>query len=92
METDGEFDETTQITRKGQVTVPKRLREEYGLEEGDRLRWVADEDGIRVRTASRAAGRGLLVDEGVSEESREEMAEELVAEIRAKRTGEWQPE
>lgn len=92
MDTDREFDETTQITRKGQVTVPKRLREEYGLEEGDRLRWVADEDGIRVRKASRAAGRGLLVDEKVPEESREEMAEELVAEIRAKRTGEWQPE
>ena len=29
-DTDGE---TTRITRKGQVTIPKKLREEYGLEE-----------------------------------------------------------
>ncbi|WP_302081090.1 AbrB/MazE/SpoVT family DNA-binding domain-containing protein [Salinibaculum rarum] len=83
--------ETTRITRKGQVTIPKELREEFGLEEGDEIRWEKAEDGIRVRKATRSAGRGMLVDDDVSEEKREEMAEELEAEIREKRQTEWQP-
>jgi len=84
-------DETTRITRKGQVTIPKELREEFGLEEGDELLWQKAEDGIRVRKATRSAGRGMLVDDDVPEEKREEMAEEMEAEIREKRRTEWQP-
>jgi len=82
--------ETTRITRKGQVTIPKELREEFGLEEGDELLWQKAEDGIRVRKATRSAGRGMLVDD-VPEEKREEMAEEMEAKIREKRRTEWQP-
>lgn len=92
MSTDnGTEGETTRITRKGQVTIPKDLREEFGLEEGDELLWEADEDGIRVRKATQSAGRGMLVDEDVSEETREEMAAEMAAEIREKRRTEWTP-
>ena len=87
-ETDGE---TTRITRKGQVTIPKELREEFGLEEGDEIRWEKTEDGIRVRKATRSSGRGMLVNEDVSTEKRKEMAEEMEAEIREKRRTEWQP-
>ncbi|CCQ36723.1 AbrB/VapB family protein [Natronomonas moolapensis 8.8.11] len=87
-ETDGE---TTRITRKGQVTIPKELREEFGLQEGDEIRWEKTEDGIRVRKATRSSGRGMLVDEDVSTGKREEMAEELEAEIHEKRRTEWQP-
>ena len=83
--------ETTRITRKGQVTIPKELREEFGLEEGDELLWQKAEDGIRVRKATRSAGRGMLVDSDIPEEKREEMAEEMEAEIREKRRTEWQP-
>ena len=83
--------ETTRITRKGQVTIPKDLREEFGLEEGDELLWQKAEDGIRVRKATRSAGRGMLVDDDVSEEKREEMAEEMEAEIREMRRTKWQP-
>jgi AbrB family looped-hinge helix DNA binding protein len=83
--------ETTRITRKGQVTIPKKLREEFGLEEGDEIRWEKAEDGIRVRKTTRSTGRGMLVDEDVSTEKREEMAEEMEAEIREKRQTEWQP-
>lgn len=93
MSTDSDADAvTTRITRKGQVTIPKQLREEYGLEEGDELLWLEGEDGITVRKATRSAGRGLLVDEDIPEETREEMAEELEAEIREKRRTEWTPE
>jgi len=43
MSTDGDADgETTRITRKWQVTIPKRFREEFGLEEGDELLWKED--------------------------------------------------
>ncbi|MFC6874498.1 AbrB/MazE/SpoVT family DNA-binding domain-containing protein [Halobellus marinus] len=83
--------ETTRITRKGQVTIPKQLREEFGLEEGDEVRWEKTEDGIRVRKATQSAGRGMLVDDDISEEKREEMAEEMEVEIREKRRTEWQP-
>ena len=83
--------ETTRITRKGQVTIPKELREEFGLEEGDELLWQKAEDGIRVRKATRSAGRGMLVDSDIPEEKREEMAEEMEAEIREKRLTKWQP-
>jgi AbrB family looped-hinge helix DNA binding protein len=62
--------ETTRITRKGQVTIPKGLREEYGLEEGDEVVWQKAEDGIRVRKATRSAGRGMLVDDGLGREAR----------------------
>jgi AbrB family looped-hinge helix DNA binding protein len=83
--------ETTRITRKGQVTIPKELREEFGLEEGDELLWQKAEDGIRVRKATRSAGRGMLVDDDIPEEKREEMAEEMEADIREMRRTEWQP-
>jgi AbrB family looped-hinge helix DNA binding protein len=83
--------ETTRITRKGQVTIPKKLREEFGLEEGDEIRWEKTEDGIRVRKATQSTGRGMLVDEDTSKEKREEMAEEMEAEIHEKRQTEWQP-
>ncbi|WP_435317133.1 AbrB/MazE/SpoVT family DNA-binding domain-containing protein [Haloarchaeobius sp. TZWSO28] len=82
---------TTRITRKGQVTIPKELREEFGLEEGDELLWQKTEDGIRVRKTTRSAGRGMLVSDDVPEEKREEMAAEMEAEIRQKRRTEWQP-
>lgn len=93
MSTDDETDgRTTRITRKGQVTIPKELREEFGLEEGDELRWEKTEDGIRVRKATQSAGRGMLVDEEVSETEREAMAEELETEVRERRRTEWTPE
>ncbi|MDS0283886.1 AbrB/MazE/SpoVT family DNA-binding domain-containing protein [Haloarcula onubensis] len=90
MSTDAD-EKTTRVTRKGQVTIPKELREEFGLEEGDELRWEKTEDGIQIRKATQSAGRGMLVDDDISEEKREEMAEEMEADIREKRRSEWQP-
>jgi AbrB family looped-hinge helix DNA binding protein len=83
MSTDNET-ETTRVTRKGQVTIPKDLRDE--------VRWEIGDDGIVVRKANRSAGRGMLVDEDVDESTREEIAEELEADIRERRRTEWVPE
>ena len=92
MSTDNDTEsETTRVTRKGQVTIPKELRDEFGLEEGDEVRWEKAEDGIRVRKATQSAGRGMLVDDDVSEQKREAMAEAMEAEIREQRRSEWQP-
>jgi AbrB family looped-hinge helix DNA binding protein len=84
--------ETTRITQKGQVTIPKALREEYGLEPGDELRWEESDDGITVRKATQDAGRGLLVDDDTDKETREEMADEMEDYIREQRRSEWSPE
>jgi AbrB family looped-hinge helix DNA binding protein len=92
MGADGDNGETTRITQKGQVTIPKELREEYGLEPGDELRWEQGEDGITVRKATQSAGRGLLVDDDTDEETKEEMAEEMEAFIHEQRRSEWSPE
>lgn len=89
MSTDTE-EKTTRITRKGQVTIPKELRDEFGLEEGDELRWEKTDDGIQIRKATQSAGRGMLVDDDISAAKREEMAEEMEADIREKRRDEWQ--
>jgi len=91
MSTDDGDSETTRITRKGQVTIPKQLREEYGLEEGDEVRWERTEEGLRVRKATQSAGRGMLVDENIPAQKREAMAREMESEIRHKRREDWSP-
>jgi antitoxin PrlF len=50
---------STTLTSKGQVTIPKAIRERLGLEEGDVLDFVVDEDGgIAVRPRGRPGGAG----------------------------------
>jgi AbrB family looped-hinge helix DNA binding protein len=84
--------ETTRITRKGQTTIPKSLREEYDLEEGDELIWERSDDGITVRKVTKSAGRGMLVDDDVSSEKRKEMAEEMDEMVKELRRSKWSPE
>ena len=92
MSTDDDSErQLTKVTRKGQVTIPKPLREEFGLEAGDKIHWEKADNGIRLSKATHSAGRGMLVDETISEEQREAMAAEMEAEIRESRRTEWQP-
>ncbi len=46
------------ITSKGQVTIPKRLRDEFGLLPGSEVEFVPGEDEIRVRKAVGGRRRG----------------------------------
>jgi len=39
----------TKITSKGQVTVPKEVRERLGLRPGDEIEFVDDRGGFRVQ-------------------------------------------
>lgn len=37
------------VTSKGQVTIPKALRDRFGIEPGAQVDFAATEDGIRLR-------------------------------------------
>ncbi len=41
--------EVATLTAKGQVAVPKAVREALGLRQGDRLSWEPEDGSVRVR-------------------------------------------
>ena len=75
----------TRVTEKGQTTIPKELRERYDLEPGDEVVWMDTDEGIVVRKRTRTGGRGMLVPDDTSEETREAVAEELSERVRGRR-------
>lgn len=76
---------STRVTEKGQATIPKGLRDKYSLKPGDEVVWIDTEEGIVVKKRTRTSGRGMLVPDDVSDEKREEIAEELEQRIRDRR-------
>lgn len=40
---------TTRVTTKGQITIPKDVRERLGLRPGDEIEFVEDQSGFRVQ-------------------------------------------
>ena len=46
------------VTSKLQLTVPKRIADEYGIRPGDELEWIAAGDSIRVEVIGRKAKAG----------------------------------
>ena len=61
------------VTSKLQITLPKRLAEQYGIEPGDEIEFVAAGDVIRVVPAERASRPRL------SREERERLFEDMIA-------------
>lgn len=51
---------TSTLTVKGQVTVPKELRDAFGWEPGDRVAFVLEEDGVKIVSCA-PGGRGREV-------------------------------
>ena len=47
----------SKVTKKLQVSVPKALAEQYGIQPGDDLQWHAAGDTLRVIPASKKASR-----------------------------------
>ena len=44
--------ELATLTAKGQVTVPKTVREALGLRQGDQLCWELEDGSVRVRVVA----------------------------------------
>ncbi len=78
---------TATLTTKGQVTIPKEVREHLGVDTGDRLSFVVQEDGtVLVKPIThhvRELG-GLLQRPGQRPVSITEMEEGIARRIRAK--------
>ncbi len=52
------------VTSKLQLTVPKRIADQYGIRPGDELEWIPAGDSIRVELVRKAKdGHGLTAEE-----------------------------
>jgi AbrB family looped-hinge helix DNA binding protein len=55
---------TSRMTSKGQITVPKEVRNRLGVEAGDEVEFIEDPEGFRVRRllidSAFTAWRGFL--------------------------------
>ena len=84
--------ESTRVTDKGEATIPKPLREKYDLEPGDEVVWVDTDDGIVMKKRTQGSGRGMLVPDDTSQETREAVAEELATRLRTRRDRNYEEE
>lgn len=50
----------TLVTTKGQVTIPKKLRDRYGIKPGARIDFVASPDGIQLRKVVKKEAGAVL--------------------------------
>lgn len=69
---------TSKVGPKGQVVIPKPIRDRLGLRPGDSVVFVPEEGGVRVEPANEVedlAGRfaGLRLTEELEEDHREEI-------------------
>lgn len=81
---------TAVVSEKGQVTLPKGMRDQLGIRPGSRLEFqVSDEGTLTVRVLARGADTlfGLLAREGEPPKSLEEMDAAVTAsvELRSRR-------
>lgn len=84
---------TATVSSKGQVTLPREVRERLGVEKGDKLEFTLDEQGIHLRPvrsgrnpflswlASRPAGRDADF-ENVRVQRHEGLSEQEIAILR----------
>lgn len=78
---------STTVTSKGQVTIPKRVREFLGVKPGDRLDFVIEDDGrvlVRAGTISARDLKGILRRRGRRPISLEEMEAAIVRHHRSR--------
>ena len=59
---------TSKVTTKGQIVIPKRIREKYGIHPATSIRWVEKKEGILMIPDSEdpiIAARGMLKGSGI---------------------------
>ena len=75
---------TSKVTSKGQIVIPKKIREKYGIDPSTSIRWFEKKEGILMVPDSEdpiIAARGMLEGSGVlkaymQEKDREKKMEE----------------
>ena len=75
------------VTDKGQVTVPKEIRDKTGIAPGSRLDFEVQDDGtLRVRVLTRGADNlfGLVHRAGIKARSIEEMDQGITTAVGAR--------
>ena len=75
------------VTDKGQVTVPKEIRDQTGIAPGSRLDFEVQDDGtLRVRVLTRGANNlfGLVHRAGIKARSIEEMDQGIATAVGAR--------
>lgn len=68
--------QTSRVTDKGQTTIPKSLREKYGIEPGDEVVWIEADDGITLRKKGDLPYYGVA-SEDMTEDEAEQVSEAL---------------
>jgi len=59
---------SSKVTSKGQVVIPKKLREKYGIRPTTAIRWIEKDQGILMVPESEdpiLAARGMLKGSGI---------------------------
>jgi AbrB family looped-hinge helix DNA binding protein len=59
---------SSKVTSKGQVVIPKRLRDKYGIRSLTAIRWIENDQGILMVPESEdpiVAARGMLKGSGI---------------------------
>ena len=59
---------TSKVTTKGQIVIPKRIRDKYGIHPATSIRWVEKKEGILMIPDSEdpiTAARGMLKGSGI---------------------------
>jgi AbrB family looped-hinge helix DNA binding protein len=74
---------TSKVTSKGQVVIPKRIREKYGIHPATSIRWVEKKEGILMVPDSEdpiTAARGMLKGSGILKVYLQEKKKEIARE------------
>jgi AbrB family looped-hinge helix DNA binding protein len=59
---------SSKVTSKGQVVIPKKLRDKYGIRTATAIRWIEKDQGILMVPESEdpiVAARGMLKGSGI---------------------------
>ena len=59
---------SSKVTSKGQVVIPKKLREKYGIRSATAIRWIEKDQGILMVPESEdpiVSARGMLKGSGI---------------------------
>lgn len=77
---------TSKVTSKGQIVIPKKIREKYGIHTSTLIRWIEKREGILMVPDSEdsiVAARGMLEGSGVLKAYMQEKEKEKKMEERA---------